>query len=96
MGTPSQTPADTRPPYGARPSAEQKKLIEDLGGSGAVSEILLKRTGFAVTPQAVSLWKARGIPHAYRQDLAAEAEARGVVVPEGFLGLSRSPEGAPS
>ena len=44
-------------------------------------------------PQAVSNWRSRGIPFAYRAALALEAGSRDIGVPENFLGdLPPEPE----
>lgn len=72
-------------PWAPRPSPAQIQLIDDLGGPARVAAIVAARTGYPLRPQAVSLWKRRGIPHGYRIHLVHEAVERGLAVPEGFL-----------
>lgn len=83
-------------PYAPEPSAEQAKLIDDLGGPLAVSEMVRARTGHKNTPQAISMWKRRGIPYRYRAALMIEAQERGIGVPAGFLGAgAQTPDDHP-
>lgn len=56
-------------------------LIDALGGTAAVAKI----TGGAVTGQAVSLWRRRGIPWRWRARIAEAALYRGVAIPPDFL-----------
>lgn len=72
--------------HAPRPSAAQNELIDKLGGPKTVSEIVLDYFGEVIRPQAVSMWKKRGIPYAYRASLAAECKKRRIAVPDGFMG----------
>jgi hypothetical protein len=60
---------------------EHKKLIDELGGSTAVSRDL-----GAETPQVVSNWRRRGVPWRWRVKVAALAKKKRVKVPAGFMG----------
>ena len=68
-------------------SAATSKLIDDLGGSTAVSDLISKHFDIqpVLTPQAVSNWRRRGIPFCYRACLAIKGREAGVDVPAGFL-----------
>lgn len=73
------------------PSEAHWTLVEDLGGPTAVAEILKRRLDLEdYSPQAVSMWRRRGIPFAYRPCLAAEATERHIYVPSDFLGEGES------
>lgn len=76
--------------YAPKKSAEQAKLIDDLGGPSVVAGIVSDHLGLKgvnrLVPQTVSQWKRRGIPFAYRACLAIEARGKGIGVPAGFLG----------
>lgn len=56
-----------------------RELIEELGGTRAVSE----RLGLKLN--RVSNWKRRGVPWPYRPTLAEWARRKGKKVPAGFL-----------
>lgn len=56
-----------------------KELIRDLGGYIAVAR------GLGIMPKRVSNWGARGVPYAYRNQVARLAVKKGVEVPQGFL-----------
>ncbi len=73
-------------PAAARPSLEQRQLIDNLGGPTKVVEIIHRRTGHKLKPQAISNWRVRGIPFRYRAPLALEAGERNIGVPIDFLG----------
>ena len=73
-------------PAAARPSDEQRQLIDDLGGPTKVAKIIHQRTGYKLFPQAISNWRKRGIPFRYRAPLALEAGERNIGVPIDFLG----------
>ncbi len=73
-------------PAAARPSPEQRQLIDDLGGPTKVAKIIHDRTGYQLTPQCASNWRTRGIPFRYRAPLALEAGERNIGVPADFLG----------
>ena len=73
-------------PAAARPSIEQLQLLDNLGGPTEVAEIIHRRTGYKLTPQAISNWRVRGIPFRYRAPLALEAGERNIGVPIDFLG----------
>ncbi|MCH8136901.1 MAG: hypothetical protein IIB77_13060 [Proteobacteria bacterium] len=73
-------------PAAARPSVEQRELIDNLGGPTEVGKIIQRRTGHQLTPQAISNWRVRGIPFRYRAPLALEAGERNIGVPIDFLG----------
>lgn len=57
-----------------------EQLIDDLGGNVALSAAL------ALTPNAVSNWRKRGIPWKVRPTIARMAAERGVPLPENFWG----------
>ena len=78
-------------PAAATPSAKQRKLIDDLGGPVSVAKTIKQRTGQTLTPQAVSNWRSRGIPFAYRASLALEAAGRDIGVPKNFLNEGKLP-----
>ena len=62
------------------------KLIDDLGGPAAVAKLIRDKTGDNIRPYIVRNYKFRGeIAHKYRALIAAEAEARRLRVPSGFL-----------
>lgn len=82
-------------PAGAKPSKEQRQLIDRLGGPKALVEIVRLRTGFTLTTQAISNWRRRGIPFRYRAPLALEAGERNIGVPIDFLG-EQTPTPKPS
>lgn len=71
-----------------RPSAAQSRLIDNLGGPTAVSKAINTRLELdpPITPQAVSMWKVRGIPYRYRACLTIVARDKSLRVPDGFLG----------
>lgn len=77
-------------PHSPRPSPAQSQLLDAIGGPKKVAELVndrLKLEGDdALLPQAVSMWKVRGIPYRYRAILAIEARERSIGVPAGFLG----------
>ena len=75
-------PARHRP----RPSNLQIRLIDELGGPSAVARELVRRMALdEMTPQAVSMWKRRGIPFGYRIHLVKWAVEEGISVPKGFV-----------
>lgn len=60
------------------------KFIEALGGARRVSTIVAAHTKRRLSPQAVSQWKIRGIPHKYRPTLGAVAAQRSIPLPPNF------------
>lgn len=74
-------------PLTPSPSQEQQALIEDLGGPTAVADEISKRLSLdrPLTPQAVSMWKKRGIPYCYRGMLCHMAGENAIAVPAHFL-----------
>jgi hypothetical protein len=56
-----------------------KELIRDLGGYIAVAD------GLGIPPKRVSNWGARGVPYAFRNQVARLAVTKGIAVPAGFL-----------
>ncbi len=80
-------------PAAAKPNVDHRDLIDALGGPTKVAAIIKVRTGHVLKPQAVSNWRSRGIPFAYRAALALEAGSRDMGVPANFLGdLAPEPE----
>lgn len=73
-----------RPTYGAKPSPGQVAVIKGLGGPTTVAEICDNLLGYRYTPQAICMWKKRGIPPAFKAQLAAEARRRGVKIPADY------------
>lgn len=69
-------------------SADHNRLLTSLGGCAAVARMLSQRMGIdpPITRQAVTNWRTRGIPFAYRATLAIYARELGKSVPPGFLG----------
>lgn len=56
------------------------RLIDELGGNTALAREL------ELTPNAISNWRARGIPWKMRPVIARMAAERGVVLPVDFWG----------
>jgi hypothetical protein len=56
------------------------KLIDQLGGSGRVAELLRIEH-----PETVMNWKRRGIPWRWRPSIAHLAVDAGIDLPSGFL-----------
>lgn len=72
-----------------KPSKAQVRLIEALGDNHKVAQMVSEKMNLAkpLVRQAVGQWKVRGIPHAYRPVLIAEANRQGVAVPDEFQGM---------
>lgn len=60
-------------------------LINRLGGAAKVRRAILAAGGPDLTPQAISLWKKRGVAHRYRPLINKIAITRGIDPPKGFL-----------
>ncbi len=74
--------------YAPKPSADQVKLIDDLGGPKAVADAINARLKTNFTGQCVSNWKRRGIPYRFRGTLVVLAQAKDVSAPEDFFGIT--------
>lgn len=74
--------------YGATPSKEQAKLIDELGGPTAVIKAVNERLGTNHSSQMVSMWRLRGIPYRYRGILSVLAQEKGVKTPADFFGVT--------
>lgn len=85
-----------RRPHTPSPSQEQQALIENLKGPTVVADEISKRLVLdpPLTPQAVSMWKKRGIPYCYRGMLCRMAGERGIAVPPDFLVGEAAPAAA--
>jgi len=59
---------------------EHQKLIKDLGGTTRLGRI------FGLTPPVVNHWRYRGIPWRYRYKIMLMAQAKGIKLPEDFMG----------
>lgn len=83
--------------YGPAPSRAQVQLIDDLGGPVMVAELVTRRRRLRkpMTPQAISMWKTRGIPYRYRGILCQAAGEQGVAVPANFLTGDPEPDDTP-
>lgn len=77
-------------PNTPNPSARHVVLIDELGGPTIVAALVSASIGLSpeLKPQAVSMWRRRGIPYRYRAPLAILAREKCVNVPPGFLGES--------
>ena len=64
----------------------QSDLIDALGGSQQVAELINSSVGTKMTSQHISMMRSRGIPWRYRPLLAKIAKSRKIAVPAGFLG----------
>ena len=60
----------------------QVKLIEDLGGTRAVAEIVNAALFVGILPNAVAMWRLRGIPFFYHRALVDVARMHGITVPD--------------
>lgn len=83
----------TRRTHAAAPTPEHSQFLDDLGGPAKIAAYVSERLSMdpPMTPQAVSMWRKRGIPHGYRMALAVMAQAHGVAVPGGFFFSHRPP-----
>jgi hypothetical protein len=64
---------------------EHAQLIDRLGGTYKVRDLIAEKTGRQMTTQAVSMMKRQGIPWHYRHLLADLAKAKRIKVPKNFL-----------
>ena len=65
---------------------QHARLINELGGTSQVAQILSSRTGRNVTRAAVAMMRQRGrIPYRYRGALLEVAATRGLRIPVNFL-----------
>jgi hypothetical protein len=60
------------------------ELIDSLGGPKCPSDSLRRRSRVHITPQAISLWKRRGVAWKHRQVIAEMARENGLPLPHNF------------
>lgn len=65
-------------------SSPHSRLIDALGGPAELAR-RLAAAGEAVKPQAVTLWRGRGIPHRLRGRIALIANDLSIPLPPRFL-----------
>ena len=78
----------SNPAYSPKPSTDQAKLIDDLGGPKAVADAINAKYGTNFTGQCVSNWKRRGIPYRWRGPLVVLAQSKDISAPADFFGVS--------
>lgn len=80
-------------PHSPAPSNAQCALLDALGGPKdiAVQVSAILNLVPALKPQAVSNWRRRGIPYAYRPILQRMAKGAGISVPDDFMQPERVP-----
>lgn len=80
-------------PHSPTPSPSQCALIDALGGPKTIADKVSDTLNITprLKPQAVSNWRRRGIPYAYRPILQRMARSAAVRLPDDFMQPERAP-----
>lgn len=80
-------------PHSPSPSPAQCALLDALGGPKEIAAHVSASLNLlpCLKPQAVSNWRRRGIPYAYRPILQRMAKHAGISVPDEFMQPERAP-----